>query len=80
MLGSLMWAIGQFVEVFITAVFLVNSAEVWGNWSLAQNFVFGFNVLATLYNNLMPSISEAISHGRRILSQYYYAVAYKWGV
>ncbi|MGE5224899.1 MAG: hypothetical protein ACM3PY_20890, partial [Omnitrophica WOR_2 bacterium] len=31
------------------------------------------------YNNLMPSISEAISHGRKILSQYYSVMAYKYG-
>jgi O-antigen/teichoic acid export membrane protein len=27
----------------------------------------------------MPSISEAISHGRKLLSQYYSAMGYKWG-
>jgi O-antigen/teichoic acid export membrane protein len=32
-----------------------------------------------LMNNLMPSISEAISHGRKKLSQYYSAMGYKWG-
>jgi O-antigen/teichoic acid export membrane protein len=79
MTGSLIWAIGQFIEVFITATYLINSVETWGNWSLAQNFVFGFTVLQALYNNLMPSISEAFSHARRALSQYYSALAYKWG-
>ncbi|MCX7853406.1 MAG: hypothetical protein N2383_11545, partial [Caldilineales bacterium] len=57
----------------------VNYNEIWGNWTLAQNFVFAYNVLSTLYANLMSSISEAISHGRRILSQYYAVMAYKWG-
>jgi O-antigen/teichoic acid export membrane protein len=79
MLGSTAWAIGQAVEIMITQTRLVNYTEVWGNWVLAQNFVFGFNVTATLYDNLMPSISEAISNAYRKLSQYYSAMAYKWG-
>jgi O-antigen/teichoic acid export membrane protein len=79
MLGSVAWAGGQAMEVVITQTRLVNYTEVWGNWGLAQNFVFAFNVLQTLYNNLMPSISESISHARQALSQYYTAVAYKWG-
>jgi O-antigen/teichoic acid export membrane protein len=79
MLGSAAWAIGQSLEILITQSRLVNYAEIWGNWVIAQNFVYGYNVITTLFSNLVPSISEAISHGRRILSQYYAAVAYKWG-
>jgi len=79
MLGSAAWGIGQSVEILISQAYLVNYAEVWGNWVLAQNFVYAFNVTSTLYNNLMPSISEAISHGRKLLSQYYSAMGYKWG-
>lgn len=79
MLGSAAWGIGQSVEILISQTYLVNYAEVWGNWVLAQNFVYAFNVTSTLYNNLMPSISEAISHGRKMLSQYYSAMGYKWG-
>ncbi len=79
MLGSIAWAGGQAMEIIVTQNRLVNYTEVWGNWVLAQNFVFGFNVLQTLFNNLMPSISESISHARQALSQYYSAIAYKWG-
>jgi O-antigen/teichoic acid export membrane protein len=79
MLGSAVWGIGQSLEILISQAFLVNYAEVWGNWVVAQNFVYGFNVISTLYNNLMPSISEAISHGRKMLARYYSAIAYKWG-
>lgn len=79
MLGSAAWGIGQSVEIIISQTYLINSAEVWGNWVIAQNFVYAFQVTSTLYNNLMPSISEAISHGRKILSQYYSAMGYKWG-
>ena len=79
MLGSFAWGAGQALEVVVTQTRLVNYAEVWGNWGLAQNFVFAFNALATLYNNLMPSISESISHARQKLSQYYSAMAYKYG-
>jgi O-antigen/teichoic acid export membrane protein len=79
MLGSSAWALGQAVEILITQTRLVNYTEVWGNWVLAQNFVYGFSVVATLYDNLMPSISEAFSHAYRKLSQYYSVMAYKWG-
>ena len=79
MLGSAAWAIGQAVEILITQTRLVNYTEIWGNWVLAQNFVFGFSATAILYDNLMPSISEAISNAYRKLSQYYSAMAYKWG-
>jgi O-antigen/teichoic acid export membrane protein len=79
MLGSAIWGVGQSLEILITQTYLVNYAEVWGNWVIAQNFVFAYNVIATLYNNLMPSISEAFSHGKRVLARYYAAIAYKWG-
>ncbi len=79
MLGSLGWAAGQAAEIWITQSRLVNYAEVWGNWVLAQNFVFAFNVLQTLNNGVMPAISEAISHGKRALSQYYSAQSYRYG-
>ncbi len=79
MLGSIAWAGGQAMEILITQAKLVNYAEIWGNWGLAQNFIYAFNVLAILYNNLMPSISEAISNARRKLSMYYSAMAYKYG-
>ncbi len=79
MLGSFAWGVGQSIEIIISQTYLVNSAEVWGNWVLAQNFVFAFNVTSTLYNNIMPSISEAFSHGRKLLSQYYSSMGYKWG-
>jgi O-antigen/teichoic acid export membrane protein len=79
MIGSVAWALGQAMEVVVTQTRLVNYTEVWGNWILAQNFVFAFNVITTLYDNVMPSISEAISHSRAALSQYYAAMSYKWG-
>ncbi len=79
MLGSVAWSVGQAVEILITQTRLVNYAEVWGNWVIAQNFIYAFQVLQTLYSNVMPAISESISHARRALSQYYAAVSYKWG-
>lgn len=79
MLGSVAWGVGQSAEILITQTRLVNYAEVWGNWGLAQNFIFAYQVVGTLYANLLSSISEAISHGRRVLSQYYSVMAYKWG-
>jgi len=79
MLGSAAWSAGQAAEIWITQARLVNYAEIWGNWTLAQNFVFAFNVVSTLTDGAMASISEAISHGRKILSQYYSVMIYKWG-
>ncbi len=78
MLGSLAWAIGQASEIGITQNRLVNYAEIWGNWVMAQNFVFAFNVTQTLNDGTMAAISEAISHGKKILSQYYSVMLYKW--
>jgi O-antigen/teichoic acid export membrane protein len=79
MLGSIAWAGGQAAEVWMTQARLINYAEVWGNWVIAQNFIYAYRVLQTLYDNLVPTISESISHGRKILSQYYSAQAYKYG-
>jgi O-antigen/teichoic acid export membrane protein len=79
MFGSIAWSAGQAAEIAITQARLVNYAEIWGNWGLAQNFVFSFQVISILLNNLMPSISEAFSHGRKALSQYYSVMAYKYG-
>ena len=79
MLGSAAWAGGQAAEIAITQTRLINYAEIWGNWVLAQNFVFAFSAVSTLSDGAMASISEAISHGRKILSQYYAVMVYKWG-
>jgi O-antigen/teichoic acid export membrane protein len=79
MLGSIAWAAGQAVEIAITQARLINYTEIWGNWGLAQNFVFAFQVVATLFDGAMASISEAISNGKRVLSQYYTVMMYKYG-
>jgi O-antigen/teichoic acid export membrane protein len=78
MLGSAAWAFGQAMEIAITQSRLINYAEIWGNWIMAQNFIFAFNVTQMLNDGVMPAISEAISNGKRILSQYYSAMAYKY--
>lgn len=78
MLGSAAWSFGQATEIAITQTRLINYAEIWGNWGLAQNFIFAFNVTQTLNDGVMPAISEAISNGKRILSQYYSVMAYKY--
>jgi O-antigen/teichoic acid export membrane protein len=78
MLGSAAWAFGQAMEIAITQARLINYAEIWGNWGMAQNFIYAFNVTQTLNDGVMPAISEAISNGKRILSQYYSVMAYKY--
>ena len=79
MLGAIAWAIGEALVILITQLRLINYNEVWGNWTLASNFVTAYTILQVLYANLMPGISEAISHGYKRLSQYYAAMGYKWG-
>jgi len=78
MLGSAAWSFGQAAEIAITQARLINYAEIWGNWGMAQNFIFAFNVTQTLNDGVMPAISEAISSGKKILSQYYEVMAYKY--
>ncbi len=58
---------------------LLNNNEVLGNLGLAGSFVFAFTIFQALTGAMMPSISEAISNGRRILAQYYAANGYKYG-
>ena len=79
MLGSASYTFGQAMEIVITTAFLVNYNEIWGNWGLAWTLAGGTAVGFTLYGNLMPAISEAISSAKIKLSQYYAAMAMKWG-
>jgi O-antigen/teichoic acid export membrane protein len=79
MLASAAWSAGQAAEIWITQSRLINYGEIWGNWVLAQNFLFAYQVLQTLTDGVMAAISEAVSHGKRILSTYYAAISYKWG-
>ena len=77
--GGAAYGIGQALEIVITTIYLVNYNEIWGNWQLAQGLAASYMILLTLNGNVLPSISEAISNGRKILSKYYVAMAYKWG-
>ncbi len=79
MLGGAGWSAGQAAEIWVTQARLVNYAEIWGNWGLAQNFIFAFQVLQTLYDAITPAISESISNGCKLLSQYYSVMSYKYG-
>ncbi|MCX7753701.1 MAG: hypothetical protein N2117_00460 [Anaerolineales bacterium] len=79
MVGSMAWAAGQAAEIAITQARLVNYAEIWGNWGMAQNFIFAFNIVAILFDGTMAAVSEAVSSGKRLLAQYYSAMMYKWG-
>ncbi len=79
MLGSMAWASGQAAEIAITQARLVNYAEIWGNWVMAQNFIYAFNIVAILFDGTMAAVSEAVSSGKRLLAQYYNVMMYKWG-
>jgi len=78
MLGSAAWSFGQAAEIAITQNRLINYTEIWGNWGMAQNFIFSFNVTQMLNDGVMPAISEAFSQGKIRLSQYYSVMAYKY--
>jgi O-antigen/teichoic acid export membrane protein len=77
--GGIAYGLGQAAEIVIMTIFLVNYNEVWGNWQLAWGLAASYAILLTLNGNLLPSISEAISNARKILSKYYVSMAYKWG-
>ncbi len=79
MLGGMLGAGGAAAEIWITQTRLINYTEIWGNWAMAQNFVFAFTISTNLFDGVMTAISEAISNGRKLLSQYYSAQSYKWG-
>jgi hypothetical protein len=63
----------------VTQKGLVNYSETWGNWGLASNFLLAFTVSTNLFDGVMPAVSEALSSGRKMLSQYYSVQSYKWG-
>ena len=79
MLGGVLIAGGAAVEIWVTQKGLVNYSETWGNWLLAGNFLLAFTVSTNLFDGVMPAISEALSSGRKLLSQYYSVQSYKWG-
>jgi hypothetical protein len=75
--GSVVLAAASAIEILITQTRLINYAEVWGNWMMANNFMLAFGVAWNLVDGVMPAISEAHSRGRRVLSQYDVAMSYK---
>ncbi len=79
MLGGILFAGGQALEIWVTQNGLVNYSETWGNWALASNFLLAFTVSTNLFDGVMPAVSEALSNGKKILSQYYSVQSYKWG-
>jgi O-antigen/teichoic acid export membrane protein len=79
MLGGILLAGGAALEILVTQKGLVNYSETWGNWLLAGNFLLAFTVTTNLFDGVMPAISEALSAGRKMLSQYYSVQSYKWG-
>jgi O-antigen/teichoic acid export membrane protein len=78
-LSGLIGGLASSLNVLIVQSRLLNNNEVLGNMGMASGFVFAFTVFQSLTGAMMPSISEAISNGRRILAQYYAANGYKYG-
>ena len=79
MLGGMLVAGGAAIEIWVTQNGLVNYTETWGNWMLAYNFLLAFTVSTNLFDGVMPAVSEALSSGYKMLSQYYSVQSYKWG-
>jgi O-antigen/teichoic acid export membrane protein len=78
-LSSLVGGLGTSINVLVIQNRLLNNNEILGNLNLANSFVFAYSVFQSLTGAMMPSISEAISNGRKILAQYYAANGYKYG-
>ncbi|MCU0521610.1 MAG: hypothetical protein MUF84_13055 [Anaerolineae bacterium] len=78
-LSGIFGGIGSSLQVIVIQSRIINTNEVLGNLGMANNFPYAYTVLQTLTATAMPAISEAISNGRKILSQYYAAMLYKFG-
>jgi O-antigen/teichoic acid export membrane protein len=78
-LSSLIGGLGTSINVLVIQNRLHNNNEILGNLGLAGSFVFAFSVFQSLTGAMMPSISEAVSNGRKILAQYYATNGYKYG-
>jgi len=78
-LSGIFGGIGSSLHVTVIQNRLINTNEVLGNLGMANSFPYAYTVLQTLTATVMPAISEAISNSRKILSQYYAAMIYKFG-
>jgi O-antigen/teichoic acid export membrane protein len=77
--SSLVGGLGSAINVLVIQNRLHNNNEILGNFNLANSFVYAYTVFQALTGAMMPSISEAVSNGRRILAQYYATNGYKYG-
>lgn len=79
MFGSGLLAFGEAAEIWVTQARLINYAEIWANWGIANSFGLAFYLVNQLYEGNMPAISEALASRKQVLSQYYAVMAYKYG-
>jgi hypothetical protein len=78
-LTGLVGGFGSSMNVLVIQNRLLNNNEVLGNIGLANSFSFAYTVFWALTGAMMPSVSEAVANGRRVLAQYYAASGYKYG-
>ncbi len=73
--------LGYTVQTILTAAFILNWAEVQGNWDVVSpnGLLLAYSAIAGLYLDMMPAISEAITHGRYRLTRYYIAQGFRYG-
>ncbi len=74
-------ALGYTVQTALVAIYILNWTEVQGNWDVVspQGLLMAYSAVGALYYGLMPAISEAFNHGRRVLTRYYVAQGFKYG-
>jgi O-antigen/teichoic acid export membrane protein len=80
-IAGVVGALGYSVQTILVASYILNWPEVQGNWDVVsvQGLLLAYSAIAGLYVGLMPAISEAFNHGRRVLTRYYVAQGFKYG-
>jgi len=72
-------ALGWTVQMFLVERYLLNYAEIMGNWNVAYGLILAYSAVGGLYLGVMPGVSEAYSHSRYELTRYYVAQGFKYG-
>jgi O-antigen/teichoic acid export membrane protein len=77
--AGILGAFGWTIQMILVERYMLNYAEVMGNWNVAFGLILAFAAAGGLYQVVMPAISEAFSHRRIELTRYYVAQGFKYG-